>query len=219
MTDTTITIGGFQIHEPTTVLTDILIAILAISFYKRLSKFHDETIRNWSYFFLLLGTATLIGSSSHAFFAIHEGWKYKSLWLGMQVINGIGIYFAQRATLISVLKDAPSRKRWEWSYYIQFILFLGFLFCVQKYIVSIIENALALIPIMILHYQHKRPFARTIANGIAVSFLTAFVHLLKLSLHAYFNYNDIAHVFIMISLWIMYKGVRLKANPPDQIQP
>lgn len=212
MTDTTITISGIAVHEPTTVLTDFIIAIIAISFYIKLKKNKDQTTIYWSFFFLFLGIATFVGAFSHALFSIHEGWAYKSFWLPMQVINGIGIYYAQQATLISVLENSPAKNKWRMSYIIQLLVFIIALLCIQKYLVSIIENAVALIPIMILHYKDKRPFAKTIANGIAVSFITAFVHLGKLSLHDYFNYNDLAHVFIMISLYIMYKGVSLKTQ-------
>ncbi len=213
MIDTTITISGFPIHEPMTVFTDLIIACIAIIIYFRLKNSHDQTTMYWSYFFLFLGLATFIGSFSHALFAVHEGWRYKSFWLTMQVINAIGIYFAQQATLISVLQNSSSRNSWKWSYLIQLFAFVVALLIVQKYIVSIIENAVGLIPIMILHYKDRRPFAKTIASGIAVSFIPAFVHMAKLSIHDYFNYNDLAHVFIMISLYIIYRGVRLKTIP------
>lgn len=217
MTDTTITISGIAVHEPMTVFTDFIIAALAFTFYLRLKKSNDQTTVHWSYFFLFLGLATFTGAFSHAFFALHEGWQYKSIWLPMQIINGIGIYYAQQATLVSVLEHSSSKKVWKISYQVQLLIFIISLLWVQKYIVSIVENAVALIPIMILHYKDRRPFARMIANGIAVSFITAFVHMGKLSLHAYFNYNDLAHVFIMISLYVMYKGVKMKTAQVENV--
>lgn len=215
MIDTSISIGGTRIYEPVTVLTDFMIALLAIYFYIQLKKHRDTTTTQWSYFFLFLGAATFAGALSHAFFELHEGWKYKSLWLPMQVINGIGIYFAQQATFSSVLQHSSNRFIWKRSYIIQLFCFIVVLMIVQKYIVSIIENAIGLIPVLIIHYKNKSPYAKMIAKGISISFITAIVHLSKLSLHAYFNYNDIAHVFIMISLYVMYKGVlkRTEAIP------
>jgi hypothetical protein len=210
MIDTTISISGVPIHEPMTVLTDLLIAALAITFYFQLKNKTDAVTRNWSYFFLFLGLSTIFGACSHAFFAVHEGWYYKSFWLPMQAINGIAVYCAQQATLLSALEGSTNKIKWKWSYVIQLVVFIIVLLRVQKYIVTIIENAIGLIPIMVLYYQYKRPFSRMIANGIAISFITALINLGKLSLHAYFNYNDIAHVFIMISLYVMYKGVRMR---------
>jgi hypothetical protein len=210
MIDTTISISGVSIHEPMTVLTDVLIAALAITFYFQLKNKTDAITRNWSYFFLFLGLSTFTGACSHAFFAVHDGWQYKSFWLPMQLINGIAVYCAQQATLVSALQNSANKIKWKWSYVIQLVVFIIVLLRVQKYIVTIIENAIGLIPIMALHYQYKRPFSKMIANGIAISFITAFVNLSKLSLHAYFNYNDMAHVFIMISLYVMYRGVRMR---------
>jgi hypothetical protein len=217
MTDTTISISGVSIHEPMTVLTDLFIAVFAITFYFQLKNKTDAVTRNWSYFFLFMGISTVTGSCSHAFFAVHEGGLYKSFWLPMQVINGFAIYSAQQATLISALEGSVHQTKWKHSYLIQLVVFILALFYIQKYMVSIIENAIGLIPIMILHYQYKRSYAKMIANGIAISFITAFVNLGKLSLHAYFNYNDIAHVFIMISLYVIYKGVRMRTISEEGI--
>jgi hypothetical protein len=217
MIDTTISISGVSIHEPMTVLTDLLITVLAITFYFQLKNKTDGPTRNWSYFFLLLGLSTFLGACSHAFFAVHDGWQYKSFWLPMQATNGIAIYYAQQATYSSILESSINKTKWKWSYVIQLVVFISALFWIHKYIVTIIENAIGLIPIMVLHYQYKKPFARMIANGIAISFITAFINLGKLSLHAYFNYNDIAHVFIMISLYVMYKGVRKRTISAEEV--
>lgn len=217
MIDTTISISGVSIHEPMTVLTDLLIAALAIAFYFQLKNKIDAITRNWSYFFLFLGLSTFMGACSHAFFAVHEGCSYKSFWLPMQILNGVAVYFAQQATFSTALERSTNKSKWKWSYVIQLVMFIGTLLWIQRYIVTIIENAIGLIPVMILHYQYKRPFARMIANGIAISFITAFVNMSKLSLHACFNYNDIAHVFIMISLYVMYKGVRMRTISAEEV--
>ncbi len=212
MIDTSISIGAVRIHEPVTVLTDIIIAVLAIYFYNQLKRNAGTATAHWSRFFLFLGLATFTGSFSHALFEIHEGWHYKFFWLSMQIINGIGIYFAQQATLCSVLEHSTHKSFWKWSYVIQFVLFIAALLLIQKYIVSVLENAIGLIPILILHYKNKANYAKIIANGISISFLTAIVNLTKLSFNAYFNYNDIAHVFIMMSIFVMYKGIKGNAE-------
>lgn len=209
MIDTTITIAGIPVHEPMTVFTDIIISVLAISFYMNLKNSKAPVIIHWGYFFLFFGLSTLIGACSHAFFLIHDGWMYKSFWLPMQLINGIAVYFAQQATLVSVLKSNASRKTWEKMYRFQLIAFMIAVPLFQNFLVTVIENALGLIPVMILHYKYKEQYTRIIANGIAISFLTAIIHISKFSLHAYFNYNDIAHVCIMISLFVMYTGVKI----------
>lgn len=209
MIDTTIYIGGLAIHEPMTAFTDYIITILALTYFFKISPVHAVS-KNWRLFFLFLGLSTLFGGTAHAIFAVHEGLAYKSVWLSMQFINGIALYFAQQATLLSVLKDSKNVSLWKISYWVQLVVYYIVLLIVQKYIVTIIDNALALIPIMVLHFSAKpqKEYYKWIAYGILVSFITAIVHGAKFSLHAYFNFNDIAHVFIMISLTVMYLGVR-----------
>lgn len=209
MIDTTIYIGGIAIHEPMTAFTDYIITILALTYYSKITA-ANLVSKYWRRFFLFLSLSTLFGGTAHAVFAIHEGFAYKSIWLTMQFINGIALYFAQQATLISVLKNSKNNAIWQWSYRIQLVVYYIVLLIVQKYTVTIIDNALALIPIMILHFsvKERKEYYNWIGYGILVSFITAIVHGAKFSLHAYFNFNDIAHVFIMISLSVMFIGVK-----------
>lgn len=213
MVDTTIHIGDLAIHEPVTAFTDYIITILGLYFYYRLKKkANNPVIRNWSYLFGLLGLSTLLGGSSHGFFEVHEGIAYKTVWLGMQLVNGLALYFAQQATLNSVLANSKHADKWKRSYIIQFIVFIIALFVFQKYLVTIIDNAIGLIPVMIIHLKQKESYYKKIGYGIMISFITAIVHGTKFSLGAYFNYNDIAHLFIMLSLYVMYLGVKEKAT-------
>jgi hypothetical protein len=209
MVDTTLKIGEFVVYEPMTAFTDYIITIIAIIYFKKLSA-DNEVIKNWRLFFLFIGLSTLLGGTSHALFPIHDGWQYKSFWLPMQIVNGFAVYFAQKATLVSVLKNSKRYSIWKLSYMIQLIVYLVVLMIVQKYIITIIDNALGLIPIMILHLSSKpkEEYYNYIGYGIAISFITAIVHGLKFSLHAHFNYNDIAHIFIIISLTVMFLGLK-----------
>ncbi|HET6226399.1 MAG TPA: hypothetical protein VFF27_08980 [Bacteroidia bacterium] len=210
MIDTTIHIGEVAVHEPMTVFTDFIIAGLALTFYFRLKRETDKTVINWRYFFLFMGVSTFVGAFSHALFEVHQGWGYKSFWLPMQLINGLAVYYAQQGTCASVLDGSPFKKTWALIYKVQLIVFLIAVPVFQNFLVTVIDNALGLIPVMILHYRYKTAFAKRIANGIAISFLTAAIHINKFSIHTYFNYNDLAHVFIMISLWVLYTGVKMK---------
>jgi hypothetical protein len=212
MIDTTIHIGNIAIHEPVTAFTDFIITILGFIFYLNLPP-KNEVVKNWRLFFLFIALSTLAGGCSHAFFAIHEGVQYKTIWIGMQFLNGFAVFFAQQATLRSVLKNSKSYNGWRISYLIQLIIYFIVLLIVQKYIITILDNALGLIPIMILHFtaREKEDYYQWVGYGITISFITAIVHGAKFSLHAYFNYNDIAHIFIMMSLTVIFLGIKKKA--------
>jgi hypothetical protein len=58
----------------------------------------------------------------------------------------------------------------------------------------------------------KEKGSRLIVLGILISFLSIIVHSLKLSFSDWFNYKDIAHVIIVISLYVIFTGVKANAE-------
>lgn len=97
---------------------------------------------------------------------------------------------------------------------IQFIVFVFAVLFFQKFIVVIINNIISLIPVMLLNFQKEKKaiFNKKIAYGILISFAPALIHGFKISFHTFFNYNDIAHIFIMLSLYIIFSGVNELEN-------
>lgn len=201
MTDNYISIYSYTIYEPTTVLTDCMIFGLSIFFFTNLSRLpKEDLIKNWKFFFLFFGLSTFIGAFSHAFYEVHEGLGYKSFWLTMQIFNGAAVLFAQLATFNKKLKPI---------FIIQLLIFVIAVFVFQKFLVVIINNAISLIPVMIFSFKNAN---KKIGYGILVSFATALIHGFKISIHTFFNYNDIAHILIMLSLYIMHLGIKEKAS-------
>ncbi len=206
MNDNYITIGNFTLFEPTTVLTDVIVSILCIYICVTLRKNTLSDIQKmWTLFFLFFGLSTLVGGCSHAFYQIHEGVGYKLFWLTMQIFNGAAVMFAQLATYTKKAKQILV---------IQFIVFVFAVLFFQKFIVVIINNIISLIPVMLLNFQKEKKaiFNKKIAYGILISFAPALIHGFKISFHTFFNYNDIAHIFIMLSLYIIFSGVNELEN-------
>lgn len=213
--DTTIYLGGVAIRQPVAVFTDYIITALAFYFYLHLNRLPNASTATieWKRFFLLLSFGTFLGGCSHAFFQVHEGVGYKSFWLSMQALNIFSVYRAQQATLYSVLQNSEKKYYWSLSYRTQLILFVIAVFVFHNFWVVIIDSAIGLIPIMIIHFIDAKKVRSSIwiAYGISVLFLAAIVHITKFSFHTYFNYLDIGHVLIMINLSLMFIGIKKKA--------
>ncbi len=214
--DTTIYVSGFAIHQPVTVFTDYLIAIVSFcfSFLLNTSAFKDEITINWKRFFLLLSIASFLGGCSHGFFAIHDGAGYKLFWLPMQALNIIAVYCAQQATLFSTLKNPDKKNFWKWSYKIQLLIFFVAVFIFQNFIVVVIDTTIGMLPIMIIHFLEakKTNSSAWVAYGILVLCFAAVVNATKFSFHVYFNYLDISHILIIIQLSFMFIGINQKAK-------
>jgi hypothetical protein len=213
--DTTIHIASFAIHEPVTTVTDFIISGLCVYFYFQLNPLSNKSSSTtyWKYFYGLMALGSFIGGCAHAFFEIHEGVSYKTFWLSMQVLNMLAMYYMQQATFNSALLDSNKKLYWKKSYLIQILIAIIAVFVFQNFLVVVINNAITLIPVMIIHFSASKTNKEYlwIAYGITVLFITAGVNLTKLSLHDYFNHLDLAHVLIMINLYIMFIGVRKKA--------
>ena len=213
--DTTIYIASVAIHEPVTTVTDFIISGLCVYFYLKLNKLsiNNSSTNYWRYFFGFMALGSFIGGCAHAFFAVHQGVGYKSFWLSMQVLNMLAMYCMQQATLHSVLIQSNKKAYWAKSYLIQALVGITAVFVFQNFLVVVINNAIALIPVMIIHFNASKTNKLNlwIAYGIAVLFITAGVNLTKLSLHDYFNHLDLAHILIMINLSLMFIGVKKKA--------
>lgn len=213
--DTTIYIASVAIHEPITTVTDFIISGLCVYFYFKLNKLpaNNRSTNYWKYFYGFMALGSFIGGCAHAFFEFHVGFGYKTFWLSMQVLNMLAIYCMQHATLSSALVHSNKKSYWKKSYLVQALIAIVAVFVFQNFLVVVINNAVALIPIMIIHFRASKTNKLNlwIAYGIAVLFVTAGVNLAKLSLHDYFNHLDLAHVLIMINLYLMFTGVKRKA--------
>lgn len=82
-----------------------------------------------------------------------------------------------------------------------------------NFLIIKIHAAIALLYSFIVHYivyrRTEEKGSGLVVLGIFISFLPIIVHSLKFSIDEWFNYKDIAHVIMIISLVVIYKGARL----------
>lgn len=217
LVDTSIEIGNIRIHQPVCVFTSFIITAQCFFYYVKLQHFKKQNtaIINWSGYYFFMGLASIFGSISHAFFKIHEGFDYKVYWLTMQVLNIIAIYFAQRGTLLSVLKNSKHKNIWKWSYNIQLVIFIIAALTLHNFLVVVIDGVIGMVPLIFIHFidAKNEKSSLWIASGISILIISALVNVTKFSFHIYFNHLDIAHVFIMLNLFVMYLGVKRIPSP------
>lgn len=81
-----------------------------------------------------------------------------------------------------------------------------------NFLVIKLHAGLALLFSLVVHYKAYRENnevgSRLIVIGITISFGAIIVHSLKFSLHDWFNYKDASHLIMIISLMVIYKGIK-----------
>jgi len=218
---------GFTIAEPMTAFTDLVLALLCFVFFYKFSNGHTMASYFWKLFFLFMACSTLIGGITHAVFEDHQSLQFLFFWLTMQIFSGLSVLFAQLATIHSISIEAipiyRSTKKSILLCKIQFFIFLAAVLFLHNFLVVVVNSTIGFIMVLYVHAlsgsKYGNRSAAFIALGIFISFLTAIIYTLKISMNDWFNFKDIAHVIMMISVCIIFYGVGLSMNHKEDVEP
>ncbi|MBL0046594.1 MAG: hypothetical protein IPP32_00615 [Bacteroidetes bacterium] len=219
------TFFGVQIAEPTTAFTDFILAFLCILFYFQFSAAkQDKGALYWKLFFLFMGCSTFIGGITHAVFENHHTSGYLIFWITMQILSGLSVYAAQVATIYSIPNaNIPIYRSEDKSLLIcriQFFVFALATLTLQNFLIVVVNSTVGFLMVLFIHAISGKKYgnrpAGWIALGITISFLTAIIYTLKISLNDWFNFKDIAHVIMMVSVCFIFYGVGLSIQGPEK---
>ncbi len=212
-----IDIFGLRVDEPITVFTDLIVAAIGIyAFYKTKSHTTKKYILYYRYFFLLTGISTLIGGLiGHAFaYSLGPNAKYPG-W----IVAIAGVVFAQFAVLFHT-REAIG----EWFFSKLFILnileivaALVLLIIYKSFAIVEIHTAFGLVLIVsalegINYSKTKSVLSKNIILGVGFAIVGVSILVFKVALSKWFNHKDISHLFIALSLFLMYKGLITEQN-------
>ena len=212
MLQPSIYILGLEIQEPITALTDLFVAAACFySFYqlKKLQK-GEKSLVYYKYFFLSMGISTTLGGLiGHAFLHYFGfAWKIPGWVTGM-----CSVALMERGAIMQarhLIKPAIG-KMFAYINIIELCTFMFVAFYTLNFSFVEIHAAYGLIVVfsfeIFVYYKKKDQGSKTIIYGVGVSALAAIVHISKFSIHTWFNYFDLSHVFMMLSALVFYKGI------------
>ena len=70
---------------------------------------------------------------------------------------------------------------------------------------------------LVVYNRTKEKGSGLVVLGIGIPFLSIVVHSLKFSIHEWFNYKDISHIVMLTSLALLFKGVKIKILPKEEL--
>jgi hypothetical protein len=210
---THILLFGFLVFEPMVLLTNIVFFIFCWIYFKRLNKFTHPYARQMARFMIFLGTSSFFGAIDHAVHYQLGIFFFKGILFLMNTFSLLSIYFCFRAAYTYIRLDKePSKK---YIYFVMAWISILLIVCilVDNFEVIKIHAAIVLLYSLFVHYrvyrQTREDGTRLVVIGILISFLPIIVHSLRFSLSEWFNYKDIAHVIMIISLIVIYRGAQL----------
>ena len=211
--------GDLIILEPNTFLTDTMMALicfyLAIKVWKSQSK---NPFVNWFLaFFIMLGFSTFTGGLGHAFY-YYWGTPGKLMGWYSAVLS---VFFIERA-MISYVYNEKLQKLYRAFSILKMISIYAILtlLCLTK---NVMDNPdIGFLPVAIntivgtllsagilgyvFYRKHEAPF-HYFTMGVVAMLPAAFIFLMKINLHPWFDKNDVSHILLSVGNVFFYVGI------------
>jgi len=219
-------IGDFQISEPMTTLTDLLVAAVCFYGYYQLNQRKIGGRIGWyvKYYLLMMCLSTFFGGLlGHGFqHLVGFNWKIPGWLFGMY-----SLLFLERASIIqaSTLLEPKTTTFLKFFNIIEIIAFTIIVLWTLDFIYVGIHSAVAVLlvvlPLQIFIYRKTKSAASyQMLLGVGWAFVAYLIFISKFSLHTFFNHLDIAHIFMALAAWKFYQGgLRLDDNLEKHHEP
>lgn len=203
---------GIRIDEPIATLTDVLVSVVCLYAFLRLTKMKlpSRSQLYMRYYFLMVSIATLLGGIiGHGFlYALSFSWKLPG-W----IISILSVNLIERSA-ISHARPLINQKIG------QFFLVVNLVELIAIVAITLItldfrwvefHSGYGLLAIVgsfhaYTYYRTKDKGSLTILGSVAITVVASIVFTFKLSLHTWFNYLDISHTLLAVAGYVMYLG-------------
>jgi hypothetical protein len=215
MQNPSIELFGVRVDEPITTGTDIIFALVGIiGFFRLANKQNQKHISVYNYFFLGTGVSAMVaGILGHAFL-YKFGYEIKIVGWTAAIL---GTCFAQFGALFHVKENLKPNtfKLLLILCYAEVIIALMFLILSPSFLIVIFHNIFGLLlMVTILEWRNyiktHSELSKMMVLGVGIAVIAIIFHTVKISISNWFNYMDISHVFMAISLYVMVKGAMIE---------
>ncbi len=198
--------------EPTTVLTDYLLAALAFGLARRLScpGFSPPLSRRlWAASFFVLAVAALVGGTWHGIppdvLPSLRHYLWSITYVGIGLADLLILAGATRAALpLSGLRVAALVLLTG-----RFLVYTALILAERDFRLVGYDYAGTLLLLVAFGLQLTRRSERAggfVLVGVLVSFAGGLIQALHLGLHSQFNHNDLFHVIQMAGIWVLSRA-------------
>ncbi len=212
-TSTSISIFNIRIDEPVTTLTDILVSVICFYAWHKLRKKAkgNQVTGLFTGFFFLMGIATLIGGViGHAFlYALSFSWKLPGWLLSMVSIN-----LLERAVIkySDPLMNPAFSKFFSRFNVLELLVFAGLAFGTLNFEFVEVHSAYGIMVVVFgfalfnFFKGNREAEVMLLVGGVICALIAAVIFTMRLSIHQWFNYIDISHVFMAFTAVFFYKA-------------
>jgi hypothetical protein len=204
------------IHEPATLLTDILLGALASwlawRLHRRPAAGHPAG-RWWVWSLALTAASALVGGAYHGFGPNFSG-IVQSVWWVLTLLLICLISAAMSVSLLHEMVAPPAQRPWLTVIAFKFLAFAGAAAGHPQFVVVIIDYGLTMLLWTIVAALAGRVWRGWMLAGVGLSLVAAAVQQLRWGFSARFNHNDVYHVIQAGALVAFYRA-GAKFSGPD----
>lgn len=210
-----IKIFGLHISEPMTLVTDYIIAVMGVFYWKKLvdfKNFQTNLAKNlWAISFLFLGFAAFLGGTHHGFSIYLNPIIDKTVWKITAYSIGVVSFLFVLGTAKAIF-DPETARFWGWVAGVKMVAYFAWMISHSDFLYLIIDYLPSMIAVLFFSVisivKEKNISASWLASGVIVSLIGAGIQVKKFAPHEFFNHNDLYHVVQMGALYLFYRGVR-----------
>jgi len=195
--------GGLA--EPTTSLTNGLLAGALAAFAWRLARAEGRAARSWGAAFAAGAIAAGAGAVRHG---LHPGSR-DGLWLTTALAIGIGSFLLLAGAAAAA--SAGPLRRWILAVgAVKLALYAGWLLAHRDYLWTALDAAAGAAAVLLLLHRAAKwgrftGFPRVL-QGLGLALGSAALRQTELDLHPDFNHNDLFHLLAVGALWLVHLG-------------
>ncbi len=193
-----------MIHEPATLLTDYLLALLGMVCGWQLGRRANPPQRWWSRALWLTGTAALIGGTHHGFGPLLGEPSNTALWRVTLLLISL-TSAAMSLTLVHEFTPATPRV-WSCLVWCKFACFALVGFVYPLFLVAIVDYGLAMLALAAAALSADRAWRGPMLAAVAFSALAAAVQQMQWGFSSHFNHNDLYHVIQGAAVFLFYRA-------------
>jgi hypothetical protein len=201
------------VHEPATLLTDYLLAILGSWLAWRLHTTNAGGARRWFCRALWLTAASALGGGSYHGFAPNFSPAIARAWW-IATLLAIGLLGAALAmSLLHEMLPVARQKLWRWAIAVKLAGCVAAIFRYHVFVVAVIDYGLVMLAWAGFALVARRAWSGWMLAAIGLSVLGAVVQQLRLAPSVRFNHNDLYHVIQALALLGFYQAGRRLTEP------
>ena len=197
-----------SIHEPATLLTDYLLALLGGYLAWRLHRRTpggNPAVRWWGRAMLAMSISAFVGGSYHGL-APNVAPELAATWWRLVLILVCGIGLCMGGSLIREIVRLDLQRRWIGFLLAKFLLSVAAVIAYPKFLVAMSDYGLAMIAWAVAALLCRRAWSGWMLAAVGLSVVAGWVQQSGWEISAHFNHNDLYHLIQALALIGFYRG-------------